>query len=178
MLDWLRKLFMDGIKRNRTADLDFSEDTKRFLRELFGESIGSPSAATKLDAIIEMLHPVADVPFIKQELSIVHGLQADVLTAINNLDRKVDEAVMGLKEDHQALTGRFDKLDEATQLVADDIAALKREIAEANDRANIDLTPLMSRADAIEARLRGSAGSQAGSDPETPAPEPEPTEPV
>lgn len=112
-----------------------------------------------------------DLQMMAARLETIHGLVFD-------LNRKVDEALMGLKEDHQALTERFDKLDEATQLVADDIAALKQEIAEANERANIDLSPLVSRANDIEARLRGSAGSQAGSDPDAPTPAPEPTEPT
>lgn len=94
-----------------------------------------------------------------------------ILNAINNLDRKVDERIMGLKEDFETLSGKFDSLDSATQAVADDIAALKEEIKVANDRANIDLSPLVARADSIETRLRGAAGPNAGSDPDA-APEP------
>jgi outer membrane murein-binding lipoprotein Lpp len=89
-----------------------------------------------------------------------------VSQAINNLDRKVDQFVMGLKEDFDALNGKFDSLDSATQAVADDIAALKEEIKAANDRADIDLSPLVARADNIEARLRGAAGANPGSDPD------------
>lgn len=168
--------------RNRKDQLDFSADTKKFLRELFGESIGSPSAEKKLDAIIEMLHPISELPLMNSRLETIHGLIAggsnspEALTAINNLTNLVKEIEMGLKEDFQTLTERFDRLDEAALAVADDIAALKNEIKEANDRANIDLTPLVTRAEGIESRMRASAGPNAGSDPDAPPVEP-PVEP-
>lgn len=96
------------------------------------------------------------------------GDNSQVLTAINNLTNLTREIFMGLKEDFETLKSKFDSLDSATQAVADDIAALKSEIKEANDRANIDLSPLVERANNIEARLRGAAGPNAGSDPEAP----------
>jgi hypothetical protein len=68
--------------RTETKELDFSEDTKRFLRELFGESIGSPSASKKLDAIIAMLMPLGSVPstlgLIESRLEIIHGLVSEI----------------------------------------------------------------------------------------------------
>lgn len=100
------------------------------------------------------------------------GNNSDVLTAINNLTILVKEKFMGLKEDFQTLQGKFDGLESASLAVADDIAALKNEISEANDRANIDLSPLMARADKIEAGLRSAAGPQAGSDPAAPPVDP------
>lgn len=102
------------------------------------------------------------------------GDNSQVLAAINNLTNLVEEKFMGLKEDFEALSGKFDGLESATLAVADDIAALKNEISEANDRANIDLSPLMARADNIEAGLRAAVGSQAGSDPAAPPVEPTP----
>ena len=81
---------------------------------------------------------------------------------------------MALQEDFQTLSGKFDAMDTAVQAVADDIAALKEEIREKNEQSNVDLSGLIARADGIEARLRASAGSQAGSDPETPPTEEEP----
>lgn len=94
-----------------------------------------------------------------------NGDNSQVLTAINNLTKVTEEKFMGLKEDFGTLTGKFDGLEAATLAVADDIAALKQEISDANERANIDLSPLMARADNIEAGLRAAVGSQAGSDP-------------
>lgn len=102
-----------------------------------------------------------------------------VLTAINNLTNFVKETLMGLKEDVETLKEKFDTLESAALAVADDIAALKNELKEANDRANIDLSPFIERAGNMEAGLRAAAGPQAGTDPEpTPAPEPTPTEPT
>lgn len=90
---------------------------------------------------------------------------SQVLQAINELTILVKEQHMALKDDFETLNGKFDALDSATQAVADDIAALKTEIKEANERANIDLSPLVARAEGIEGRLRGAAGPNAGSDP-------------
>jgi hypothetical protein len=101
------------------------------------------------------------------------GDNSQVLNAIDNLGRKVDEAVMALKDDVQTLQGKFDAMETAVTAVAEDIAALKNELKEANERANIDLTPLITRAENIEAGLRASVGAQPGSDP-APAPEPAP----
>lgn len=92
------------------------------------------------------------------------GDNSQVLLAINGLTKSIEEKFMGLKEDFGTLTSKFDGLESATLAVADDIAALKQEIADANERANIDLSPLMARADNIEAGLRAAVGSQAGSD--------------
>ena len=83
---------------------------------------------------------------------------------------------MGLKEDLDALNGRFDRMESAVDAAAADITALKDELKEANERANIDLAPLIARAEGIESRLLGAAGPNAGSDPE-PTPEPAPEEP-
>lgn len=93
-----------------------------------------------------------------------------VLTAINNLTNFVKENLMTLKDDFATLQGKFDTMESAVTAVAEDIAALKNEIKEANDRANIDLSPLVARAEGIEAGLRAAAGSQAGSDPDAPPP--------
>lgn len=93
------------------------------------------------------------------------GSNAQVLTAINNLTNFVKENFMALKEDFQTLQSKFDGMESAVTAVADDIAALKSEIEEANERANIDLLPLVARADGIEAGLRAAVGSQPGSDP-------------
>lgn len=71
---------------------------------------------------------------------------------------------MGLREDFEALTAKFDGLESAVTAVAEDIAALKDEITEANERANIDLSPLIARAEGIEAGLRAAVGSGPGSD--------------
>lgn len=77
---------------------------------------------------------------------------------------KLEELIMGLREDFEALTAKFDGLESAVTAVAEDIAALKDEITEANERANIDLSPLIARAEGIEAGLRAAVGSGPGSD--------------
>jgi len=63
--------------RNR-HEIELGDETRRFLEHLFGESIGSPSASKKLDAIIEMLRLQAGVPaeleFIKEQLILIYGL--------------------------------------------------------------------------------------------------------
>lgn len=64
------------------SEIDFSDNARKFLERLFGESIGSPSADKKLDAIIEMLRAqagvAADLALVKDELSIIHGLVMDL----------------------------------------------------------------------------------------------------
>lgn len=89
-------------------------------------------------------------------------------TAIQQLTERMEKKLMGLTEDFAALSAKFDGLESATTAVADDIAALKRELEEANARANIDLAPLIARAEGIEAGLRAAVGSQPGSDPAAP----------
>jgi hypothetical protein len=79
--------------------------------------------------------------------------------------QRIERNIMGLKEDHAELQGKMGNIEEAAQLIADDVTALKDELKEANERANIDLTPLVARADNIAARLSGIAGPNAGSDP-------------
>lgn len=83
---------------------------------------------------------------------------------------------MGLKEDNEALSERFGRVETAVDLIAADVAALKTELEDANERANIDLSPLIARAEGIEARLTGIAGPNAGSDPTTPPPVEPPVE--
>lgn len=93
---------MDAIKRNRAADLDLSDSTKRFLRELFGESIGSPSAATKLDAIIEMLRAqsgvAADLALVKEQLNTIHGLLAGLESADPDKIKELAASVKSVRE--------------------------------------------------------------------------------
>ena len=62
-------------------------------------------------------------------------------------------------------------LGQATQLIGDDVAALKRELEEANAKTNLDLSPLIQRAGNIASaigdvntRLQDIAGPKAGSD--------------
>lgn len=75
---------------------------------------------------------------------------------------------MATQADLEALSAKFDAMEEAVTVVADDIAALKQEIIELNENTNVDLTPLIARAEGIEARLRAAAGSNPGSDDEPP----------
>ena len=107
--------------------------------------------------------------------------ESETANAINNLataiyklatksTERMEKLIMGLKEDFDNLNTKFDGLESASLAVADDIAALKREIVEANERANIDLSPLVARAEGIEAGLRAAAGSQPGSDTTTTGP--------
>ena len=107
---------------------------------------------------------------------LTNGGSNEVLTAIGNLTNLVKEKFMGLKEDNDALTERMGQVESAVELVAADVSALKDELKAANERSNIDLTPLIARAEGIAARLTGIAGQNAGSDPEAP-PEP-PAEPT
>lgn len=96
------------------------------------------------------------------------GNNTEVLTAINNLTTLVKEIqkTMATQEDIKRLEGKIGNIEEAAQLIADDVTALKNEIKEANERANIDLSPLETRADNIAARLKGIAGPKAGTDPD------------
>lgn len=73
---------------------------------------------------------------------------------------------MALREDFEKLQSKFDLMEQAVAAVAEDIAALKGEIKEANERANIDLSGLVSRAENIEAGLRSAVGVVPGSDPD------------
>lgn len=97
VFDSIRKIFMGHENRNRTAaaQLDLSDNTKRFLRELFGESIGSPSADKKLDAIIEMLRAqagvAADLARVKDELGIIHGLLLGAAPSQELIDQMTNE---------------------------------------------------------------------------------------
>lgn len=70
---------------------------------------------------------------------------------------------MGIQEDFATLNEKFAGMEAAQQLVADDIAALKAEIIALNQASNVDLSPLIQRAENIEAALRAAAGSSAGS---------------
>lgn len=101
---------------------------------------------------------------------------AEVLTAINNLTDLVKENFMGLKEDNEILNERMGRVETAVDLIAADVTALKTEIEQANERANIDLSPLIARAEGIEARLTGIAGPNAGSDTAAPPPVEPPAE--
>ena len=93
---------------------------------------------------------------------------------------------MALTDDVKALTDTIGTIEqnttalgEATQLIGDDVAALKRELEEANAKTNLDLSPLIQRAASIgsalgdvNTRLRDIAGPAAGSDPATTQPGP------
>lgn len=103
----------------------------------------------------------------------INNLATAILKIANKSNEKVEKLIMGLREDHDTLTAKFGELELAAVAVADDIAALKRELEEANERANIDLSPFIARADNIQAGLRAAAGSQPGSDT-VPAPPVEP----
>ena len=86
---------------------------------------------------------------------------------------------MSLKDDVQTLTDKVGNIEEntaqlgeSTQLIADDVAALKQELIVANEKSNVDLSPLIERAGKIatsigdvNTRLRDVAGPVAGSDP-------------
>lgn len=112
----------------------------------------------------------------------------DVFERLNCIEDKLTEGFMGLKEDYAALNDKFTGLEATTNTTADavadvalDISALKAEIAEANERANIDLQPLIARAEGLEAKmvglgetLRAAAGPVPGSDPAEPPPPPPP----
>lgn len=71
-------------------------------------------------------------------------------------------------------------LGEATGLIGDDVAALKRELEEANAKTNLDLSPLIAKAGSIgsaigdvNTRLRNIAGPVAGTDPTETQPGPD-----
>jgi len=86
---------------------------------------------------------------------------------------------MATQEDVKTLTDKIGTIEEntsalveANQLIADDVAALKRELEEANAKTQLDLTPLIERASNIgtalgdiNTKLRNVAGPVAGSDP-------------
>jgi methyl-accepting chemotaxis protein len=108
----------------------------------------------------------------------------EVLAAVNNLTKLVKEIHMALKDDVKALTDQIGSIEEgnqktaeAVQLIADDVTALKKEIADANEKSNVDLSPLVQRAaniaassNAVSSKLREIAGPNAGSDLEAPPP--------
>lgn len=154
---------MDRLKQKRSApinriEVSFSNETLEFLAAIFCSS-------QKLDAVIDMLKPLASVPadllLAKEELSMVHEL-------INNLNRKVEEGLMGLKEDSNTLNDRLDRAARAVETIAADVTALKDELKELNENTSIDLGPAIAKAEGIEARLLGIAGPNIGSDPEAP----------
>lgn len=105
------------------------------------------------------------------------GDNSQVLMAINNLTKLTKESFMGLKEDNETLNERMGRVETAVDLIAADVSALKTELEQANERANIDLSPLIARAEGIEARLTGIAGPNAGTDPTEPPPVEPPAEP-
>ena len=76
---------------------------------------------------------------------------------------------MATQADLDNLNLKVDALESATQLIADDVAALKLEIIALNENTNVDLGPAIARIEGIEARLRAVAGSSPGSDDEPPA---------
>lgn len=132
----------------------------------------------KVDRLIGLLEAGVNIPdlgFINAKLDLIQGLIENE-GPITQLTRKVEEGLMALKDDFATLQGKFDTMETAVSAVAEDITALKNEIKDANDRANIDLSPLIARAENIEAGLRSAVGSQPGSDPDA-VPEPTPTEP-
>lgn len=86
--------------------------------------------------------------------------------------QRIERNTMGLKEDHEALQGKMDNIEKGVDLVAKDVTALKDEIKAANEKANVDLSPLVARAEAIEARLGVIAGPNVGSDPDDNPPAP------
>lgn len=100
----------------------------------------------------------------------INSLAAAILQLAKKSNEKVEKLIMGLREDHDVLVGKFDTLETAVTAVAEDIAALKTELQQANDRANIDLSPLIARAEGIEAGLKAAVGSQPGSDTTTTEP--------
>lgn len=81
---------------------------------------------------------------------------------------RMEKILMGVTEDLATLNAQFDGIESAVLVIADDIAAYVAEIREANERANIDLSPLIARAEGIETRLRGVAGPNPGTDPVEP----------
>lgn len=56
---------------------ELSEPTQKLIEQLI-EGVKDGSDA-KLDQIIQTLQPVADLPFMRQELSTIHGLISDLV---------------------------------------------------------------------------------------------------
>jgi hypothetical protein len=83
--------------------------------------------------------------------------------------RDIRRIVMSVTEDLATLTTKFDDMEAAVTLAVADIAAYIEELRAANEAANIDLSPLIARAENIAAGLRAAAGSNPGSDDEPPA---------
>jgi hypothetical protein len=100
------------------------------------------------------------------------------LQSLNQIER----ATMSLVDQVKDLTDKIGTIEEntanlgtATQLISEDVTALKRELEEANAKTNLDLAPLIARAGNIgtaigevNTLLRSVAGTQAGSDPANP----------
>lgn len=101
----------------------------------------------QFEAIVAMLRNLAGVPaqlsLVKEELSIIHGLVAggggdngSVLTAVNNLDRKVDEFMATQEQRLQAISAKIDEvlsdlatLKENNPQIEDEIAAIESKLS-------------------------------------------------
>lgn len=113
---------------------------------LIAEALKSPGGGTdntKLEAIINMLRPLADVPaqlgFLKEEISIIHGLLAEgtengaVLTAVNNLNGKVDEFMATQEERLRGVKAKLDAIQAGVDKIQEQLATLKANNPELED---------------------------------------------
>lgn len=60
---------------------ELSESTQKLIEQLIEVVKDGGSGNAKLDQILQTLLPVADIPLMRQELSTIHGLIADMASA-------------------------------------------------------------------------------------------------
>lgn len=91
----------------------------------------------KLDAIIDMLSSAAGVPatlgFVKEELSLIHGLVANGPEAINNLTGKVEEFMSTQEERLRGVKVKLDAIQAGVDKIQEQLAALKVSNPELED---------------------------------------------
>lgn len=89
---------MRSLKRRETGyhvvTHELSESLRGLLEQLI-EAVGEGDMNPKLDTVIEMLKPLASVPadiaLVKEELSLVHGLVADLSTDPDKLRQLTEQ---------------------------------------------------------------------------------------
>lgn len=127
--------------------------------DVMAKGDADPAASPQFDAIIDMLRSAAAVPaelgLVKAELSIIHGLLASpesepstqLLTAINNLTRKVD-----------TMSSNVDRIEKETAEILEDVEVVRGAV-EGLKAVVTDLKAQLAQGQVDQARLDAAATS-------------------
>lgn len=128
---------------------ELSDSAHDLIQQLIASVNGAGGSDVKLDQILQTLLPIADMPFVKQELGIVHELLANNSEAINNLIGKVDtmssnidrieKEAADMAENVGLVRTAVEDLRAASDAMKAEIADLKAQVAQGQlDQARLD----------------------------------------